>query len=377
MWQTPSQILNWNKAKSAVIKFKLIFLLCALLAPALAFASGPIETSPYAVQGVEVDETDASAKLAKDKALVDVQMKAIAMLGAQLGDAGVGEAFSRFDAEKVMPLLKSLSIEKEVISPGRYQGTFTVRFLPERVKPLLQQAGVHLPQEQGPAMLVIPVWTDENGRVQLWEDNPWRKAWLDLHASQAQIPILIPLGDQEDDQNLTAQDITANNAVKLEAIRRRYDVKTMLIAMAQPAEGGGVHAHVVGKSPLGKITIDKIYTADTGQVPDSASVGAQRFQQLITDKFRSEQAKSAMANPAPAQSLPVTVPFAGPSQWNGLRSRILSTPGVVGLDVTSLEAGGASAKLFYNGAVEDLGASLQTAGLQLVNNGGTWTVVPL
>ena len=51
----------------------------------LAHASGPIETNPYAVQGVEVDETDTSAKTAKDKAIIDVQMKAIVQLGENLG----------------------------------------------------------------------------------------------------------------------------------------------------------------------------------------------------------------------------------------------------------------------------------------------------
>jgi len=360
-----------------VTKLANIFILAGVLAPVAAYASGPIETSPYAVQGVAVDETDISAKAAKDKALLDVQMKALPMLGQQLGSDQAGQELARLDQKQVIPLLKSLSIENEVISPGRYQGTFTVRFLPDRVKPLLQQMGVHLPSEQGPPMLVIPVWTDENGKTLLWEDNPWRKAWLDLHASQAQIPILVPLGDSDDADTLTAQDITANNAVKLEAIRRRYDVKTILVAIAQPAQGGGVHVHLSGKSPLGKITIDKVYTADSHQVADSAVAAAQRFQLLITDKFRSDQANMASAAAGRAETLPVTVPFSGPSQWNGLRSRILSTPGVVGLDVTSLEAGGASAQLSYNGAMEDLATSFQAVGLKLENNGASWSVVPL
>lgn len=353
------------------------FLFAGLLTPACAYASGPIETSPYAVQGVAVDETDVSAKAAKDKALLDVQMKALPMLGQQLGSEQAGQELAKLDQKQVIPLLKSLSIENEVISPGRYQGTFTVRFLPDRVKPLLQSMGVRLPGEQGPPMLIIPVWTDENGKTLLWEDNPWRKAWLDLHASQAQIPILVPLGDTDDAENLSAQDITSNDAVKLEAIRRRYDVKTILVAIAQPAQGGGVHVHLSGKSPLGKITIDKVYTADSHQVPDSAVAAAQRFQLLITDKFRSDQAKLASASAASAQVLPVTIAFSGPSQWNGLRSRVLSTPGVVGLDVTSLEAGGASAQLSYNGAIEDLAASFQVVGLKLVSNGASWSVVPL
>ncbi|MDE2384770.1 MAG: DUF2066 domain-containing protein [Alphaproteobacteria bacterium] len=359
------------------MKFPAFSLLAGLWFVAPAFAAGPIETNPYAVQGVEVDVTDVSAKAAKDKALVDAQMKAISQLGENLGSPDVAAELAKLDVKQVMPLLKSLSIEKEVIGPGHYQGTFTVRFLPDKVKPLLSSLGVKLPEEQGPPMLIIPVWTDEKGQMQLWEDNPWRKAWESLHASQAAIPIIIPLGDQDDATTLSPQDVTANNAVKIEAIRRRYDVKTLLFAFGQPGPEGGVHARVVGNSPLGKITIDKVYTADTHTLADSTVAAAQRFQQLITDKFRSDQAKAAgkAANAGP-QALAISIPFAGPSEWNGLRSRILATPGVVGLDVTSLDAGGAAAKLLYIGSTDDLGNSLQASGLKLAHAGAAWSVVP-
>ena len=359
------------------MKFAAIVLL-GLLAAAPARASGPIETSPYAMQGVEVDESDVSANAAKEKALVDAQIKALGQLGQRLGDADTAAALAKLDQKQVMPLLKSLSIEKEIIGPGHYQGTFTVRFLPDKVKPLLSSLGVKLPDEQGPAMLVIPVWTDENGKVVLWEDNPWRKAWQALDSSQAQIPLLVPLGDQDDTSTLAAQDVTANNAVKIEAIRRRYDVKTLLLAFAQAAPGNGIHVHVVGSSPLGKITIDKIYTADSHVLADSTTLAAQRFQQLITDKFRSDQARAAAAkaNAGPA-ALAVNIPFQGPSQWNGLRSRILATPGVVGLDVTSLDGQGAAAKLMYVGSVDDLGLSLQATGMKLQHAGAGWVVAPL
>ena len=355
------------------------FLIATLLSGLhVAMAAGPVETSPFAVQGVEVDVTDLSVKAAKDKALVDVQMKALALLGQNLGGSDVAAEFAKMEAKDVLPLLKSLSIEKETMSPGHYQGTFTVRFLPQKLKPLLSGIGVRIPAEQGPAMLVIPVWTDETGHVVVWEDSLWRKAWADLNAAQAQIPIIVPLGDQEDATTLSATDISNNNVLKLEALRRRYDVKTVLIAFAQAAPGGGIHARVIGTSGLGKITIDKVYTADSHELADSAALAAQRFQTLITDKFKSDQAKIAAAKAASGpQALAVVVPFGGPSEWNGLRSRILATPGIVGLDVTSLDIGGASARLLFNGNAEDLGASFQAANLRLERSGAGWTIRPL
>jgi Uncharacterized protein conserved in bacteria (DUF2066) len=341
-----------------------------------AFAAGPVETSVFAVQGVATDITDVNAAAAKDKALIDVQMKAIVLLAEKLGTPEFAAEMGKLDSKEVVPLLKSLSIEEEKISPGRYEGKFTVRFLPEKIKPFFNRAGIALPDAQGPAMLVLPVWTAAAGAAPvLWEDNPWRKAWQSLNAQQAQIPIIIPLGDQDDSAILTPEDALNGDPVKLEALRRRYDVKTLLVAFAEPAAGGGIHAHMVGQSPLGKMTFDKVYTADSGTDNDSAILAAQRFHQVMLDKFKSDQAKiAAKATSAGPQSVAVTIPFEGPSQWNGLRARILSTPGVVGVDVTSLDVQGASARLVYSGDIESVQASLQATGLGMSQDSGAWVI---
>ena len=55
-------------------------------APAEGFAAGPVETSVFAVQGVAADVTDKDVATAKNKALFDVQMKAIVMLAQRLGN---------------------------------------------------------------------------------------------------------------------------------------------------------------------------------------------------------------------------------------------------------------------------------------------------
>jgi hypothetical protein len=87
-----------------------------------------------------------------------------------------------------------------------------------------------------------------------------------------------------------------------------------------------------------------------------------------------ETAEKAKVEKNKRKVLNISIPFAGPSQWNGLRSRILSTPGVVGLDVSSLGADGAVVSLAYVGTVEDVQSSLQASGLQLGRVAGVWVV---
>jgi Uncharacterized protein conserved in bacteria (DUF2066) len=358
---------------------QLAFLCLLMLAPSQA--AGPIETSIFAVQGVEVDVTDTDAGTAKNKALIAAQMKAFPMLAERLGDATLVEKVAKFEEKQVLPYLKSLSIEEESISPGRYKGKLTVRFLPSKIRSLYGQYGVSVAGEQGPSFLVLPIWKNEAGQV-LWDDNPWHKAWNDLHAEQSAIPVLTPLGDSEDTAMISVADVVNRDLVKLEALRRRYDAKSIVIAFAEPAEGGGVHATMTGDSPLGKLNFDKVYIADTGTLQDSAALAVQRFHAVMVEKHKSDESKiAAQAATAKAEAdrnsrhgLSVSVPFGGPSEWNGLRSRIISTPGVLGLDVSSLSAAGAEVNLSYMGSLQDMQNSFQASGLSLSKGSGSWVI---
>ena len=101
----------------------------------------------------------------------------------------------------------------------------------------------------------------------------------------------------------------------------------------------------------------------------------------MLDKFKAGAAKVAdqkRLNEANAKkTLSVRVPFSGPSEWNGLRSRILSTPGVTGLDVSTLGADGAVVSLTFVGTPEDMQSSMQASGLNLSRGGDGWQISPI
>ena len=347
-----------------------------------AHAAGPVETSVFAVQGVAEDVTDKDVATAKDKALFDAQMKAIVMLAQRLGNETMAAEVAKLEPAVVLPLLKSLSIEQENTGPGHYIGKFTVRFLPAKVQKLFESYGVTIVSEQATPMLVLPIWkTPED--TQLWEDNLWRTAWLNLHAEQSLVPLIVPIGDLEDTASITAQDVLNLDPIKLEVLRRRYGTRTVLVAIAEPAAGNGVHAMMDGESELGKITFDKIYTADQGTLETSAALAASRFHAIMIDKYKSDAAKAKAeaeqmnGGAGVSSSIPVTVPFSGPSEWNGIRSRILSAPGVIGVDVSTLSGNGAVIRLMYVGDLQGVQTSMHGTGLQMSQIGGSWVIQPL
>jgi hypothetical protein len=343
-----------------------------------AYAAGPVETNVFAVQGVAADVTDKDVATAKNKALFEVQMKAIVMLAQRLGNDTFAAEISKLGPKDVLPLLKSLSIEEEGTGPGHYIGKFTVRFIPEKVQRLFESYGVAVVSEQSTPMLVLPIWKTAEG-TQLWEENLWRAAWLSLHAEQSLVPLIIPIGDLEDTAAITAEDVLNLDPIKLETLRRRYGTRTILVAIAEPVEGNGVRAMMNGESELGKITFDKIYTADPATLEASAVLAASRFHAVMVDKYKSDtsRVRQVASDALASHSIPVAVPFASPSEWNAIRSRILSSPGIIGVDVSTLGGDGAVIRLMYVGDLQVVQASMQGTGLQMSQIGGNWVIQSL
>jgi hypothetical protein len=366
----------------------IVLLLMALVWAPAANAAGPVETSVFAVTGVDVDVTDTDAATARTKAIIQAQVKAFGMLADRLGGAGSAAKFAALTEKDIGRMLRSLSIEEEHTGPGRYIGKLTVRFLPAKVRPLFGQYGIAVVEDQAPAMVVVPVWKGPDGPV-LWEDNPWRKAWIDLNAQQSIVPIIVPLGDLVDTGAISPAQALTLDAAKLEGLQLRYDAKAILVSVAEPAEGGGIHATMSGDSPIGRITFDKVYKSDDGAAETSAALAAQRFHAVMTEKWRSTKAKAiaeakareaerqAAARDAGLQSVSVAVPFSGTGEWTAIRQRLMRTPGVARVDVATIAGNGAVIELAYSSGLQNLRTALAGEGLQLRQVGGTWVLQPL
>lgn len=374
--RTGNLIFSWiARSGLTAIAAAVLTMIVAAVMPA---AAGPIETNIFAEQGVMVDVTSTDAAAAKNQALMDVQVKAFFQLVARLGSPELAaDLKTRLKPEDIAPYLRSLSIEQESSAPGRYIGTFTVRFLPAKMQKFFSDYGFRVPTEQADPIVVIPLLRTPEG-VKLWEDNPWRKAWIDLKGEQGLVPIIVPLGDLEDTEALSAEDALNGDTVKLEGFRRRYGAPSLLVAQAEPAEEGGLHVVIEGDTRLGRVTVNKVYVAEEGSSETPEQMAAAAFQKIVFKAYQAEAARIAEARGANTpQSIAVTVPFGSPREWNAIRSRILSTPNVTAVDLSTFSADGAVIKLVFTHSLEELQGNMQRAGLNLAQSGASWVILPM
>ncbi len=330
----------------------------------------------FTVRGVKVDVTDKDAATAKVRAIQEAQMKAFHTLLSRIADEDAWRQLSKLGPRKIGRMMSSLSIEEEHTGARRYIGRLTIRFRPARVRQALQSIGKGVITRQSPKILIVPVWRTADGPV-LWEDNPWRRAWNEAQSESALVPVVVPVGDMTDRQTLSATEALEGDAARLGALRLRYDVDSVLVAIAEPAGENAVHAVMTGDSPVGRIAFDKVYTVQEGGLDAAARQAVERFHSVMTYKWKkkvaAERAAKARAA-AMATRLPVIVPFHSLREWQSLRARLVTIPGVDNVDVSTLSGNGAEIVLTSRLPLESLRSALQQSRFQLLRSGSRWVL---
>ena len=339
-------------------------------APPAYAAENPL----YTITGVEVDERAETAAEAKKQAITQANVKAFAIFAQRVGGDALAGRLSDIPSKRIDAMLDSLSIEKERTGPQRYIGKLTVRFLPGKMRKIMAELGVGYSEKLARRTVIVPVWRTPEGVV-LWEDNPWRTAWLSLRAENSLVPLIVPLGDLADTDTLTPELAAARDEASLEAIRLRYEADAILVAEASAVGDDTVQATMVGTSAVGTLEFDKAYVAENGGgVAEAAGIAALRFHQVMLLRWKKKNETGPVTQSLPVATLPIAVAFYSTEEWSALRARILSTPGVSGVDISTISQGGAIVQLSYVTGFEQLRQSLWSAGLALQNVGGTWVL---
>ena len=360
-----------------------LFARVALLATFVVFANAA-QADLYSINSVKVDETAQDAVQAKSKAIGDGQMRAFRTLMNRLTRADDRARLPEMKASDVSRLMDSMSVENERSSGTRYLATLTIRFRPDTISDLLLQFNIPFADEQAPGVLLLTIWKDQ-GKSTLWDPpNPWRDAWAALNVENSITPLFMPLGDLTDIGAITAEDVVAGNEEKIQAIKDRYAVDSVVIAIAEPA-AGGVRATINGMTAVGPISQDNVFdgagiagggeTAENAENTDpvKAALGqaAQTFLSAIEDEWKAKHLRLGRND---GSSMTVAVPFTSLGEWNNIRQRIAATSGIGSVEVKRLSSRGAVVDIVFSGNLGDLNDQFAQNGFELTDIGDTWVL---
>lgn len=346
--------------------------LLLLLASFPAHAADPLKsTDLFSIVDLPMETSADNPATARDRAIEEAQSIALRKLLERLTQPGDHGRLPKADGRRLIQLVSGIEFAEEKFSDNKYLAKITVRFRPAEVRRLLNEANVKFSETAAKPLLILPVFFPDQ-KPRLWEEpNPWRDAWVRRDTTDSLLTIRAPSGEIADVGTISAEDALSGDAVKLEAIRARYDAGEVLVAEARMI---GRALSVTLKRYEGVVARNESerFAPQPGEMEEAlyarAVVG-------IVARLTGDARQQSMLASGPTQSLNATVPLATLEEWVRVRRGLAAVAMVRSVEIASLSKVEARLTLQHAGEPQALANALAQQDLELSQSAdGFWTI---
>lgn len=336
----------------------------------LFVAAPALAQNVYVASGVPVDVTGDAATL-RDQAVVMAQREALKKVLAEIAPADQVAGLQLPSDDEIGSWVSDVEIEEEKMAATHYVGRYTIRFAAAPIQDFLGGQGVAFAETRAKQMLLIPVYTDETGTTGLWgPTNQWLASWASRPPGNALVPIVVPRGDLDDQNTLSATEALGGNEPKLEFMGERYQAGDVVVAEAQMSAPGadGQRSLALNVTRYGIDGPEKFQDRLTGPAADPDGLmtqGVATVQAMLEGAWKSAN----LVDPNQRSELAVHVPLAGIEQWVAIKRRLGSVSLIKGVNLKELAKSGAELEISYAGDEAQFIRALQQADLMLVPSG--------
>lgn len=335
---------------------------------------------------VEVSETGKDATDARIKAMTTAEQLAFAKILEDKAPKKKDELLKSYDEAAISQMVQGYEIVEESMTPNSYTATMKVKFSDTAINQLF---GAAKPKAKGHlkangAVLIVPVYFGKENQVLLWETgNRWREA-VNKAALQAKAGRWIaPLGDPTDLLVADSNSVLSLDFGRLEPLAERYGAGEILMAIAKPAENilavemrhlsakeeekdsfvvEAPQNTVMAEADLLRQAAEKMLLGSSASSP--SDISSMEAPLALTDS----QQKSAPPKPQLHQ-LNVLFYLKQARDWAEINHRLITIPGVEGVQPLSADWHHMNAVITYRGFPEELGKSLGAAGIDVRQDG--------
>lgn len=356
--------------------------LCRLLASGCILAaicpSSGGANDIFAVTGVAVDATAASATEARDLALVAGQRQALTRLLRRLTLAADYGRHPRLNDSSVAALVQGIEISNEKTSSTRYLAKLRIQFKKNGIRRHLREAAIPLSETQRKPQLVLPVY-EAASAVLLWDDpNPWRQAWTDREVDpDALAPLLLPAGDLADVVAISSAQAIRGDTERLGVIARRYGVADTIVAHAvlRVDLAANINRLHVTLTHFGnaeeRVIIQSYRGASRDDVARLLALAVADVTLRLTEGWK----RDTLVHFDQPVRLSARVPLRGLSAWVAVRRRLQESGLVREVELTALSRSGAQVVVHYLGEASQLVLDLAQRDLTLGRSeDGFWSL---
>jgi len=326
----------------------------------------------FTVKDISVDVTADCAKNAQEKAMAEGRIKALkALLNQLLSQEDIQQMGELLPAH-ADSLIRDYEVIKEKYSPVRYVAQLTFRFDEAAVKRFLETKHIAVSATPKNPIVVIPLLI-KDGQHKLWHDNPWLLAWAAQSSIDNVMPLIIPLGDLADLNDLNAEQAFKLDHERLDALAQRYGAGGTLVVTAKSTqEHLEVEVNLVPlASDIRKLILDPLLSSQS--MPDKAYSNAitevlKKLDALSKDKFNPPISTQE-------QHLSVKALLNSPQDWTTLQAQLAEIPTVRHIHLNRLSRNYAMIDLSFLGSIPMLQSALGVRGFHLTEaQGNSWII---
>ncbi len=362
-------------------KLTLILLSC-FLSLTSAFANDTL----YTVHDVNVDVTADSAVTAQEHAMEQAKIKAFKMLLTRILSVTDIDQIGEIDSQKIDDLILDYEVTQQKNSAVRYMATLTFSFDESAVKRFLKQKPVIIDDAPNSPIVVIPIFM-RGDKPSLWgENNPWLNAWANRNQLGVVTPIVVPMGDLQDINDLSAEQAIATDATRLQAIARRYGAGGSLVIVAHapdPEDGADLEVDLTLVDLEGQIRtprIDAIPITDTSlnkEFDQAINLAVNAIDNLAKQHhgIEAQNQDFEAQTMSSALTLRATIQFADLDDWLRIQNSLKDINTIQAVRIKKISRSNVEVMLIYSGSEQTLASALGARGLILTRtDGSSWLI---
>ena len=329
-----------------------------------------LDNSVFTVKDIRVDITAKSAESARQQAFDQAQQEAFRRLTRRILRFEDASLLPEPDEGTLRRLIQDFEIRNEQISSIRYKAAFVFRFQQEAVRSYFDSQGLSYTDVGSKPVLVLPFYQSDIG-MELWSrTNPWLGAWSRAEGNQGLVPVVIPLGDLQDVQNIRDDEALSYDNQKLRSMVERYNAGEAIVTIAaQPRQHSPQNQtpdDILAYAPL---TIF-IYRTDTRQpefvtkitlAPENNESNQSLYDRSVARVFALLQRnwkEQTIVNPDEKNALVVRVRYRSLDEWVLVKNSLRDVQGLLDVSYLSITPHQAHIRLFFKGSEQRLRLAL-------------------
>ena len=331
----------------------------------------------FTVYGIEIDETARSAAEARRRGMAKAEEQGFNALIRRLIRAEDLFKFQMPEAASASDFVLGVEVEEARNSRVRYIGKVNITFAAEKIENLLGLQNIPFVGFAPEPTFVFPLFWQEGGYILWGKDNTFLNIWRSEENLNGIIRYTLPRGNLAEQISLSPEQILeARQVEQLKLGLSKYGVDTYIAA------GARIIKTTTGETIRLELTLFRPLEGFAPEVHRFSPINFETDEDLLRRGMRQiflEQDRAwkqqALTQFGESQEMALVVPVENAKIWADIKSRLISSPVISGVNVARLAIPETYIAITFSGTEEQLALALRQKGLILFRAGRGYALI--